>query len=191
MADMTLVVPPGALGFPISYGTQAYQPYREDHTNPSGRWLIDMPPDVARHFIGVGGFIVADRIAPSAARAKISIIRMFHPKGGSADDYPVDQDGFLLVPNGPDVAAMRSHGFKIEGEEPAPAPPPQMVPLEDHQRAVDHINALGETIRERDRDAKMARDQLDANQGEITELREKLAAAEKALAEATKPPPAA
>ena len=49
---VTLIVPPGAESAPISHGTVAYVPYREDHTDSHSRWLVDIPHDVAHHFVG-------------------------------------------------------------------------------------------------------------------------------------------
>jgi hypothetical protein len=53
---MILVVPPGAECAPISHGTAKYHPYRADHTNPNSQWLVEVPPEVARHLIHNGGF---------------------------------------------------------------------------------------------------------------------------------------
>jgi hypothetical protein len=53
---MILVVPPGAESAPISHGTAQYQPYRADHTDSSGRWLVEVPPEVARYLIHNAGF---------------------------------------------------------------------------------------------------------------------------------------
>ena len=167
MDPVTLVVPPGAQDYPISHGTESFAPYREDHTKRS-RWLVDVPPEVAQHLIGVGGFIMAEKAA-AEQRKPVAIVRMFHPDGGTSDAYDVE-DGFIMVPNGPDIAIMRAHGFKVDGEvEVAPALP-SMVPAANHQRALDHIASLEQTVKEQQRDANMMRDQLDAKDGEIAKL---------------------
>ncbi len=177
----TLILPPGAENGPISDGVTAFVPYREDHTNPLSRWMVDVPPDVAGRLIGVGGFIVAGKVSE---RMKASLVRMFHPDNGVNDDYEVE-DGFHLVPNGPEVDAMRSHGFKMEGEDGKPVEAPEMVPAEYHQSALDHIRSLEEQVREHERSATMARRQLEGKDGEIAALTEKLAE------KAEKPKPAA
>ncbi len=53
---MILVVRPGAESAPISQGTAQYQPCRANHTDPSSRWLVEVPPEVARYLIHNAGF---------------------------------------------------------------------------------------------------------------------------------------
>jgi hypothetical protein len=61
MADtVILVCPPGAQDGAISEGTTQYFPYREDHTDPHSRWLVDVPREAARHFCWNAGFRVLE-----------------------------------------------------------------------------------------------------------------------------------
>ena len=55
---MILVVPIGAEQYPISHGTTNYRPFLADHTDSSTypTWLVDVPPDVARHLCHNAGF---------------------------------------------------------------------------------------------------------------------------------------
>ncbi len=168
MTEMvTLALPFGAESAPVSHGVTSYAPYREDHTDPASRWLVEVPRETVDYFTGVGGFIMKSRPAPEAHAD--TFVRMFHPDHGVNDDYEVE-DGFHLVPNGPEVDAMRSHGFKVEGEEGEPEPVPEMVPAEDHRQALSRIASLEETIGEHRRDAKAMRDKLDAAEGRVAEL---------------------
>ena len=56
MNRITLVCPPGAADAPISHGTKQYHPFLADHTDPNSLWLVDVPPEVARHLLHNGGF---------------------------------------------------------------------------------------------------------------------------------------
>jgi hypothetical protein len=55
---VTLVVPFGAQGNPISYGTVDYSPmaYRADITNSNSPWLVDVPAHVAERLCHNAGF---------------------------------------------------------------------------------------------------------------------------------------
>jgi len=59
---VVLICPPGASGAPISYGTVAWEAYREEGPGAGrGRWLVRVPREVARHFCGgVAGFTPLD-----------------------------------------------------------------------------------------------------------------------------------
>jgi hypothetical protein len=51
---VTLLCPEGAETAPISHGPIAFEPYRQNWR--SGPFLVDVPPEVARHLCYRGGF---------------------------------------------------------------------------------------------------------------------------------------
>jgi hypothetical protein len=55
---LTLVCPPGAQDGKISEGAEEFVPYRENHLNPSSRWLVRVPRHVAQHLCWNAGFYV-------------------------------------------------------------------------------------------------------------------------------------
>jgi hypothetical protein len=114
------------------------------------------------------------------ARTPANVVRMFHPAGGTNDAHPVDGDGFQLVPNGPAVAVMRSHGFLVEGERPQPQAAPELVPAEALQHAVDRIHELEATLREHRHDAKLLGEQLEIANAKVADLEKRLAEVPKA-----------
>ncbi len=57
LADwVTLILPSGAQDGKISHGDKEFVPYREDHRDPSSKWLVDVPSEVARHLCWNAGF---------------------------------------------------------------------------------------------------------------------------------------
>jgi hypothetical protein len=118
---MTLVVPPGAEGYPISHGTEQFQPYRADHTDPASLWLVDMPAHAAQAMIHNGGF----RAMPSkpVAAADEDTVRLVHPEGArgcgwDGRSFVPDVDGILTVPAAA-AAELAAHGFVPAPAEPA------------------------------------------------------------------------
>jgi len=57
---VTLACPPGAENALVSFGDKGWEPYRERAGDRRSRWLVDVSRAVAHHFIGVGGFALAD-----------------------------------------------------------------------------------------------------------------------------------
>lgn len=62
---VTLICPPNAEAMPISHGTTAFRPYLADPRDSGSVWLVDVPLDAARHFVGAG-FWPADLTQPGA-----------------------------------------------------------------------------------------------------------------------------
>jgi hypothetical protein len=114
MPDLvTLTLPPGARDGAISFGDHEFLPYRA----PGGPWLVDMPPEIARHFVHNGGFAMAQAPQPVPA----GMVRLMHPDrigcsyGGVS--YEPDEEGHVLVPSGA-PAELAAHGFVAAGELP-------------------------------------------------------------------------
>lgn len=195
MADTeTLVLPIGADTGQISHGTVTYRPYFENPDDPHSRILVKVPTEVAQHMVGVGGFQMADDLMPPVAdeREKAPFVLMFHPDHGSCDAYPRDKKGFYRVPNGPAVAVMRTHGFLVEGDEPAADPVEETVPVAVHEAALARIAEFAQKIKSHEIDTKLLRDQLDVAEGKVKELTASLTEARKARKPAVAPatPPA-
>jgi hypothetical protein len=56
---VTLICPPGAETAPISHGALAWEAYRESGPG-RGRWLVDVPGEVAHFLCWNGGFAPLD-----------------------------------------------------------------------------------------------------------------------------------
>ena len=135
---------------------------------PSGR-----PPDLETDLSDTP-------ISAQEAREEKDVVRMYHPDGGAVDSFPLDADGFYIVPNGPDVEVMKGHGFLLKGEFP-PAPPEQPpVPAAVHQKALDRISQLETEVRDLRMDAKAALAEHQEALDKIANLERDLAAAVKA-----------
>lgn len=122
---VTLICPAGSAdaGTPISQGDHAFPPYR---LAPDGPWLIDVPPDVAEHFILNAGFIRMPKkdVAP-IPDAPAYMAKLRHPSGAGCSfdgvEYAPDEEGFVHVPHAA-VRVLASHGFVPAGAA-APAAP--------------------------------------------------------------------
>jgi hypothetical protein len=114
---MMLVLPPGARDGTIAFGDHEFLPYRADHRDPASVWLVDMPPEIARHFIHNGGFAMVNSPAPAPA----GMVRLAHPNGIGCSyggvSYEPDEEGHVLVPAGA-PAELAAHGFVAAGELP-------------------------------------------------------------------------
>jgi predicted phosphoadenosine phosphosulfate sulfurtransferase len=53
---VTLICPPGAEQGAISQGATSWEPW---HDHASGKWLVRVPSEVARHFTWNAGFYLA------------------------------------------------------------------------------------------------------------------------------------
>jgi hypothetical protein len=116
---ITLVVPPGVLGYPIAHGTTGYDPYPDGN----GRWLVDVPADVALPLLHVGGFAVKKDPAPpdrGAAETAAALVALRHPEGAGCSfagrSYRPDAAGVVRVPAAA-VAELLAHGFVVAEEE--------------------------------------------------------------------------
>jgi hypothetical protein len=132
MADMvTLTCPPGAHEYPISHGTTNYRAYLADPSDEASDWLVDVPPEVAIHFLHKGGFgLTQVHIFQSAGN-----IRMIARSGASScswggQSFEPDADGAVTVPVEA-LADLVNHNFvpynealAPKHEEPAPAAAP-------------------------------------------------------------------
>jgi hypothetical protein len=115
---VTLIVPPGAADYPIAHGTERFIPYRRDHADPASVWLVEVPAEIAVHFLKVGGFAVAKKEAPAVPAG---MVRMRHPEGTGCSfagrGYEADADGVVLVP-AEAAAELAAHGFTAAEEPP-------------------------------------------------------------------------
>jgi hypothetical protein len=143
MNDMvTLRCPEGAWDYPISSGTVSYFPYRADITSDDrrefgGPWLVDVPADIAHHFLGVLGFV---KVEAAAMRGDpIPTVRMRNAHGAGCSfrgyTYEPDGDGVIVVPMDA-MTELASHGFAVVSDEPdvmpdEPEPNPEPVPISD------------------------------------------------------------
>jgi hypothetical protein len=67
MADedfVTLLCPPGAEQGPVSFGEVGYRAYPFDPRAAATPWLVDVPREIAGHFLRTGGFRIWDPAAP-------------------------------------------------------------------------------------------------------------------------------
>ena len=143
---LTLIVPNGAQDAPISHGIESFSPYREDHTNPASRWLVEVSREAAVHFLHNAGFALYERPGERAV-SSATMVQLRHPDGcGCGWDgvaYEADENGIVTVP-AEAAADLESHGFGPPICEEmttvvsvAPAPPE--VP--DHHGDDDHAVA--------------------------------------------------
>jgi hypothetical protein len=51
---LTLQCPPGAEQGTVSHGGTGYRAYLADHRDPNSAWHVDVPRDIAIHFIRAG-----------------------------------------------------------------------------------------------------------------------------------------
>jgi hypothetical protein len=152
MADLvTLVLPLGQVtwSYPISHGTDFYQPYRADpnDTDPNAQWLVDVPRHVAKHLLHIGGFSVAE--AHVHVLHSAGSIRLIHRDGAASCGwqgmkFEPEADGAVTVPVEA-LAELQSHGFVVAPAEvrKASAPQPAMLgPIP----AIAHEVAPGITV---------------------------------------------
>jgi hypothetical protein len=122
MDSVTLVCPPGAEDGLISHGTTEYRSYLADPRNPQSDRLVDVPPEVAIHYLHKGGFALTQvHIFQSAGS-----VRMIARSGASScswggQTFEPDEDGAVTVP----VEAMAdlsppTHDFVPYNESLAP-----------------------------------------------------------------------
>ncbi|HJU15719.1 MAG TPA: hypothetical protein VJ770_04550 [Stellaceae bacterium] len=109
---VTLIVPPGTLGYPVSHGTASFEPYPDGE----GRWLVDVPDEVAAHLLHVGGFAVAKKAESMTLPAGMVTLR--HPEGVACSFagrvYAPDAEGVVRVPAAA-AAELTAHGFVAVG----------------------------------------------------------------------------
>jgi hypothetical protein len=118
MADdlVTLALPPGIDGYPISHGDRSFPYYRPD---PNGPFLVDVPAEVAEHLLLRGGFSRMVRKEDAVASpGGFAMIR--GPAGHSGfsfggQSYRPDANGVVTIPVGA-VEVARSHGFDDPAE---------------------------------------------------------------------------
>ena len=128
---VTLLCPEGAFDYPVSHGTREFYPYRADHVDDSGRefggpWLVDVPAEVAQHFLGAGGFLIMAASTPAAPTGMVRLRKQAdRPESADWGDYEADADGVILIPADHNVSALcESHGYEVVPEpEAAPEEP--------------------------------------------------------------------
>ncbi len=132
MTTVTLVVPGGAEQAPISDGAREFKPYRRDHHDSQSGWLVDMPPEIAAHFLrGNSGFslMTEQHVVPAATDETVRVKHAESPRsiGWGGETFEPDDDGVNHVPPGA-VADAVSHGFRLVPDEPAAEPAPFIEP---------------------------------------------------------------
>lgn len=122
----TLICPPGSAdaGTPISHGDRCFPPYRPDSNGP---WLVDVPPEVAEHFLRNAGFIMARKDAPAPVpEVPAEMAKLRHPTGVGCSfdgvEYAPDEEGFIRVPHRA-VRFLAPHGFVPPGAAEPDASP--------------------------------------------------------------------
>jgi hypothetical protein len=149
---VTLVLPIGQVtwSFPISHGTEQFQPYRADpnDTDPNALWLVDVPRHVAKHLLHIGGFTVSEtnvHVLHSAGS-----IRLTHRDGPTSCGwqgmkFEPEADGAVTVPVEA-TADLQSHGFFVAPSQERPiAPAPRPARL-GQTPAIAHELAPGITV---------------------------------------------
>ncbi len=109
-----LLVPPGAEQYPICHAGQSFVPWREDHLDPSSRWLVAVTGDAAEAFLHKGGFALYETVM----RRRLSglTVRMIHKDGTphscgwDGESYLPDEKGRVTVPVEAQVDLL-SHEF--------------------------------------------------------------------------------
>jgi hypothetical protein len=128
VSDVTLICPPGAEDGLISHGTTEYRSYLADPRDPQSDRLVDVPPEVAIHYLHKGGFALSQvHIFHSAGD-----VRMIYKSGPAAcswggQRFEPDADGAVTVPVEA-MADLGNHGFVPFNGAPkqkaTPAAPP-------------------------------------------------------------------
>ncbi len=123
-----LVVPLGAEEYPICHADESFAPYRLDHCDPGGPWLVAVTPEAAVALLHKGGFSLH---AP-AMRRRLSgmMVRMIHKDGPRScgwdgEAYEPDETDAVTVP----VEAQDDlfwHGFVGAPPLPEEAPVPSV-----------------------------------------------------------------
>jgi hypothetical protein len=149
---VTLRCPEGAWDYPISHGTRSFNPYRADVTSEDtrefgGPWLVDVPADIAHHFVGVLGFVKMEEAAMRSGPVPMVRVRKTEGPNHGAAGYEPDEDGTMAVPD--DVAAIlcESHGFglvpEVGSEEVTPEATSEVAPEEAVPEAAARPRRLG------------------------------------------------
>jgi hypothetical protein len=118
MADdlITLALPPGIDGYPISHGDRSFPYYRPD---PHGPFLVDVPAEVAEHLLVRGGFSrmvrKEDTMAITAGFAMMQGPAGHNGLSFGGRTYAPDENGVVTIPVGA-VEIARSHGFHDSAE---------------------------------------------------------------------------
>jgi hypothetical protein len=112
---MILVVPGGeAHTYPISHGTESFEPYRADITDPNSLWLVDVTGEVAVHLLHNAGFSMYHDEAGNSHPGEAPMVRLKHPAGFSCGwagvAYEPDAEGVVEVPAAA-AAELKWHGF--------------------------------------------------------------------------------
>ena len=121
MSDLvTLIAPPGALGYPISFGTETYRPFMENPADPASRWLVKVAPEAVAGLTTRGGFQMLEQHVLDAIPPGFALVRHLTDPKASVGGGESDGNGNWLVPI-ERVADLASHGFQaVEGQVPQP-----------------------------------------------------------------------
>ncbi len=139
---VTLVCPPGAKDYAVSYGRDEYIPFRADHLDPDSQWLVSMPPVAAAGKLHAGGFSLAKLpIGPLSSGEGVRLVDkhgVHRSAGANGVRYDPDEFGAITVP--PEFA-----GQLVEGHEFVPAPPIEATedPVAELHAAADAVARSG------------------------------------------------
>jgi hypothetical protein len=118
MERVTLQLPPGVDGYPVSHGDQSFPYYRPD---PNGPFLVDVPPNVAEHLMRQGGFARMPRKDDASVPAMppgFAMLKAPPDCSGlsfAGQNYTPDQEGIVTIPAHA-VGHARAHGFRDPAE---------------------------------------------------------------------------
>lgn len=118
-----LVVPPGALGYPISHDDRQFQPYPETPGESASRWLVAVPEDAAVGLISRGGFFPMSDNPAGAEDGGSVVLRHDDPNAVPGAGERLD-DGSWRVPAAM-AAMLAAHGFVPVGEGEAASRDPR------------------------------------------------------------------
>ncbi len=117
---VTLVCPPGAEDYAISYGEHKYQSFLKDPLDPASPWHVTMPRHAALDKLRVGGFALAKmQIGPLSSGESVRLVDkhgVHRSVGVNGVEYKPDPDGVITVPMEYVAELVDSHEF-------VPAPP--------------------------------------------------------------------
>jgi hypothetical protein len=120
MAHVTLICPPGADEGLISHGTTEYRPYLADPRDPQSAKHVDVPPEVASHFLHKGGFALAQvHIFQSAGSVRMIALHGNPACSWGGQTFLPDEDGAVTVPVEA-MAELVNHHFVPYNEALAP-----------------------------------------------------------------------
>ena len=115
---VTLILPPGIDGYPISHNDQSFPQYRHD---PNGPLLVDVPPDVASYLTHNAGFVPMAKSVEEPLSGNMT--KLISPSGSGCcvggGQYAPDEDGAVTVPAEYAAELITSHDFRLVSDNMA------------------------------------------------------------------------